>query len=211
MADTWGTTPAAPEAATTDEWSSAPAETAEETPAETAEESTKLTAPDLSKEEFVQKARGAGWTETTAFNYEEFARLGGADAEWHGTSKVYEWKDEFGDVGPVVPELEHILFGGEFMMRKGEHFRNLQLKVDIEGPAKIDPVRSVSQLTQNTYRYWTCPLTNLSVRGGWLASCHDGEHQAVLLCRAHSDSVLHHSGCYPGHGCRCHRADWYVV
>lgn len=30
---------------------------------------------------------------------------------WDGNAKTYEWDDEFGDVGPKVPELEIELFG----------------------------------------------------------------------------------------------------
>lgn len=98
---------------------------------------------DLSKEEFLSKARDAGWTEKTAFNYDEYMRTGGEDRDWHGAAKVYEWKDEFGDVGPEVPELEKILFGGEFQMRKGAHTEHLDLEVNIEGPVKIAPVLKV--------------------------------------------------------------------
>lgn len=55
--------------------------------------------PELTKEEHIKKARAAGWKEGVAFDYEEFQRQGGADADFHGASKVYEWKEEYGEVG----------------------------------------------------------------------------------------------------------------
>jgi hypothetical protein len=98
----------------------------------------------LDKAELVEKARAAGWNETTAFNYEEFQRTGGNDTNWYGSARVYEWKDEYGEVGPEVPELEDILFGGEFVMRQGEHMGALHYNVQQEGPKRIQPVAKVS-------------------------------------------------------------------
>ena len=92
------------------------------------------------KGEDLAKAREAGWTERTAFDY------GGNDSgsgDWAGAAKVYEWSDSYGEVGPEVPELEKILFGGEFVMRRGDSINNLELEVHIEGPTKIAPVRKV--------------------------------------------------------------------
>lgn len=98
----------------------------------------------MDKTEYEKKARDAGWTETTAFDYGEFQRTGGNDADWRGAAKKYEWNDEYGDVGPEIKELEDILFGGEFQVRKGDHAQNLDLDVKIEGPEKIAPVFKVS-------------------------------------------------------------------
>lgn len=33
------------------------------------------------------------------------------NVEWDGSARTYEWNDEYGDVGPKVPELEIELFG----------------------------------------------------------------------------------------------------
>lgn len=98
------------------------------------------------KEQLFAKARDHGWTETTAFDYDQFNRTGGHDAEWHGSARVYEWKEEYGDVAPAHPELEKILFGGEHVIRKGNHYANIDLEVTTEGPVKIDPVRKVRQV-----------------------------------------------------------------
>ena len=46
------------------------------------------------KAEQLQKARDAGWTEKTAFDYDQFMRVGGDNADWHASSRVYEWSGE---------------------------------------------------------------------------------------------------------------------
>ena len=139
---------AAHDTAPTDAWGSTAPE-GEET--ETVEPSNEpkgkqYDVPALDPEEFTSKARDAGWNEKTAFNYAEFERLGGDSADYHASSKVYEWQDDFGDVAPEIPELERILFGGEFQMRQGEHINNLKdIEVSLEGPTKVVPVRTVSR------------------------------------------------------------------
>lgn len=92
----------------------------------------------------IAKARDAGWTERSAFNYDSFTSADTSSADWHGAAKIYEWKDEYGEFGPAVPELESNLFHGDLIMRKGEHINNLELEVTIEGPVKVGPVRNVS-------------------------------------------------------------------
>lgn len=39
--------------------------------------------------------------------------------EWAAKAAKYEWKDEFGDVGPHNPELEKMLFRNDFINRTG--------------------------------------------------------------------------------------------
>lgn len=51
-----------------------------------------------------------GWVEPTAFDYTAMAEAETA-ATWDGNARVYQWKDEFGDVGPAFEELEVELFG----------------------------------------------------------------------------------------------------
>lgn len=103
-----------------------------------------ISVDDTSTKEHEKRVKDAGWIETTAFNYEDFQRTDGDDADWHGAAQVYEWSDEYGDVGPEVPELEKMLFGGEFQMRRGEHLENLELHVEVEGPINPGMVRKVS-------------------------------------------------------------------
>ena len=148
--DAWGATPAA-DTSTSDAWGTAApvangddwgagGDATEDTgAADEAAEAKK----NMSKDEFLKKAREAGWTEATAFDYEEFQRTSGDQTDYHGAAKVYEWKEEFGDVGPEVPELEKVLFGGEFQMRRGEHVEHLDLEVDLQGPVRVAPIRRV--------------------------------------------------------------------
>lgn len=92
----------------------------------------------------------AGWTEKVAFDYDAFTRTGGADGNFLGEAKVYEWKDEYGDVAPAHEELEKILFGSEFKLREGKHREALEINVNVEGPERIKPVVKV--------RTCFCPL-----------------------------------------------------
>ncbi|KAI7244699.1 DEAD/DEAH box RNA helicase [Hortaea werneckii] len=113
----WGTTPGNEAGGAQDGEAQTDADT-------TANPGVKFEALTLDKDEFVKRALAAGWTETTAYDYVEFQRTGGSNADWFGAAAVYEWKDEYGDVAPPIPELERILFGGEFQMRRGEHMNN---------------------------------------------------------------------------------------
>jgi ATP-dependent RNA helicase DDX3X len=59
---------------------------------------------------------------------------------------IYEWDDEFGDVGEPNPELEKMLFHDENLQRAGNSIKALSYEVNVEGPVKILPVRDVSFL-----------------------------------------------------------------
>lgn len=63
-------------------------------------------------------AREKGWTEPVPFEYAELANSKD-HRDWAGIATRYEWKDEYGDVGPAVPELEEQLFRGELIARAG--------------------------------------------------------------------------------------------
>ena len=39
---------------------------------------------------------------------------------WAASATKYEWKDEYGDVAPRIPELELQLFNHDFINRQGE-------------------------------------------------------------------------------------------
>jgi ATP-dependent RNA helicase DDX3X len=60
---------------------------------------------------------------------------------------IYQWDDEFGDVGEPNPELEKILFQDENLQRVGGAIEALSYEVMVEGPEKVHPVREVSCLT----------------------------------------------------------------
>ena len=55
---------------------------------------------------------------------------------------VYEWNDEYGDVGPRFEELEKQLFGAENHVRAGINFEGVQsLDVIQEGNIRVNPIR----------------------------------------------------------------------
>ena len=45
-----------------------------------------------------------------------------AEAEWAHAAEKYEWKEDYGDVGPPLPALEAQLFNNEYKMQKGNLF-----------------------------------------------------------------------------------------
>ena len=68
-----------------------------------------------------------GWAPPSAYKYDEYNAAGkqaeeivaASEEGWASNSARYEWNDEFGDVGPAVPELEKQLYRHEFTNRKG--------------------------------------------------------------------------------------------
>lgn len=56
------------------------------------------------------QAAAAGWVERTAFDYTAMAQAQ-AGSTWDGNARIYQWSDEYGDVGPAFEELEVELFG----------------------------------------------------------------------------------------------------
>lgn len=95
--------------------------------------------------EYLQKAKEAGWIERTAYDYAADERDRRDDNGWFGAAKIYsvEWQDDFGEVGPEIPELEQILFRSEHQQHQGEHLHALEIPVTVEGPSN-ERVRMVS-------------------------------------------------------------------
>ncbi|KAF2773871.1 DEAD-domain-containing protein [Teratosphaeria nubilosa] len=122
-------------------WGSGGDESTEQTEHTTEQHITKK----LDNLQLTAKARDAGWTEKTAFDYDEYKRTGGDSRDWAGAAPVYEWHGEYGDVAPRVPELEGLLFGGEFQQRKGEHTQALEIEVNQEGPKRIQPIATFEE------------------------------------------------------------------
>ena len=93
-------------------------------------------------EEDAQKAKDAGWVDGGAG--------GGFSDDWAGAGEIYnvEWKDEYGDLGPEVPELEDKLFNTDFRNRQGDFLNNLEaFEVQVEGPTNTR-VRKVRRATK---------------------------------------------------------------
>lgn len=84
----------------------------------------------LKKEEARKVAQEKGWVEPSNFNYAQYNSSGGAsgeatdvpDEEWAHTAVKYEWKEEYGDLGPEIPELEDQLFRSQYLTRMGIKF-----------------------------------------------------------------------------------------
>lgn len=74
--------------------------------------------PAMNKEEAERKAREMGWVKPTPYDYASFHAVKEAK-DWAATATRYEWKDEYGDVGPAVPELEKQLFHNDYITRVG--------------------------------------------------------------------------------------------
>ncbi|KAH7316440.1 P-loop containing nucleoside triphosphate hydrolase protein [Stachybotrys elegans] len=83
-----------------------------------------------------------GWVE--AKDEEALANVPVVTAQkWDGSAKVYQWNDEFGDVGPKFPDLEVELFGAPESRHEvaGLDFSRIEeIEVHQEGPRKIDPI-----------------------------------------------------------------------
>lgn len=65
-----------------------------------------------------EQAATRGWTEPVAFEYQQYNDKD--FTEWAGNATRYEWKDEYGDVGPRNEELEKQLFQAEYLARAGQ-------------------------------------------------------------------------------------------
>jgi len=96
------------------------------------------------------RAKEAGWTDPVPFEYQNPAGSAPAGDEtrenvaWLSDAAIYQWDDDFGDVGDPNPELEKMLFDDEFHQRAGNAIKALSFEVTVEGPNKLHPVRNVS-------------------------------------------------------------------
>jgi ATP-dependent RNA helicase DDX3X len=103
--------------------------------------------------ENVARAKAAGWNEPIPTGYEAVANGEAApddtrdSAVWLSDAAVYQWDDEFGEVGQPNPELEKMLFADENLQRAGERIKALAFNVSVEAPEQVHPVRDVSPST----------------------------------------------------------------
>jgi ATP-dependent RNA helicase DDX3X len=97
------------------------------------------------------KVKAAGWNNAVPMNNETVGSgvvtedPGLDEAPWLCNAAVYQWDDEFGDVGPEDPRLEEMLFRGEHLMKIGNRVKALEFEVQTFGPDKVAPIRSVCQ------------------------------------------------------------------
>ncbi|KAJ4140127.1 hypothetical protein NW768_001480 [Fusarium equiseti] len=135
MSDAWGTGPMAEALLPATEAGAFPSDT----------ENTQVQNGDAQPEppKGYDASRGR-WTEPEAIDYTSMATSDDAQT-WGCTARTYDWKDEYGEVGPKYPELELELFGDPSTRhdRKGVDFSQIaSIEVQQEGPTKIDPIGS---------------------------------------------------------------------
>ncbi|KAL1973839.1 hypothetical protein VTN31DRAFT_5399 [Thermomyces dupontii] len=88
--------------------------------------------------------REKGWAAPEQYDY---ARYSAPNAikhpEWASNAAKYEWKDEYGDVGPADPELEEMLFRNDLINRPGLKLDTLRgIKVTAESIEQPKPIKS---------------------------------------------------------------------
>ena len=109
--------------------------------------------------EDLKRAKDAGWNDPTPFKYEAVpdGEAGEPDnrdsAPWLSDAAVYQWDDEFGEVGQPQPELEKMLFADDNIQRRGGHLNALSFEVNLEGPLKVQPVREVSDSVRHIIQH----------------------------------------------------------
>jgi ATP-dependent RNA helicase DDX3X len=105
------------------------------------------------------RAKEAGWTNPIPFQYDTV--VGGTPAvdehrdtaPWLSDAAIYQWDDEFGDVGEPNPELEKELFQDEYLQRAGNAIQALSFDVTVQGATKINPVRNVRQQAPSGFNF----------------------------------------------------------
>lgn len=96
------------------------------------------------------RVKEAGWT-SLAPDHHDIVGGGPVQDEdrdnipWLSEAAIYQWDDDFGEVGEPNPELERMLFHDEFLLRAGGAIQALSFDVTVQGPNPINPVRNVSQ------------------------------------------------------------------
>lgn len=83
-------------------------------------------------------AREKGWVEPQRYNYDAYNTVEKpadvaevASGEWGSNAAKYEWKEEYGDIGPPNEELEKMLFHGEHLVRQGNFMEKYVLALTL--------------------------------------------------------------------------------
>lgn len=98
-------------------------------------------------------------------------------AKWQSDAAVYQWDDDFGDVGEPNPLLEKELFEDVDLQRAGTAIKALSYDVTTEGPEKVQPVRDVSCATY----LLDLPVHSCIVRRRRSSSSYAGECQTLPI------------------------------
>ncbi|KAF5014994.1 hypothetical protein F66182_13830 [Fusarium sp. NRRL 66182] len=80
-------------------------------------------------QEAANLARDKGWTEPEKYDYSRYAgpddpadRPSFDATPWASDARKYEWKEEYGEVGPEDEELEKMLYRHDLINRAGVKF-----------------------------------------------------------------------------------------
>ena len=120
-------------------------------PEETTNIATDANGADDNKVDAAEKARAHGFVERVPYDYSIYTS-GRNDAEggatsaapaWLADAAVYEWLDEYGEVGPPIPELEMDLFGSDYRMQSGPKLDAFKYFVTTEAAEPVHPIREV--------------------------------------------------------------------
>ena len=105
------------------------------------------------KAEAAAKARAYGFVEPIKYDYTLYGVKTGNEADgeatslpnfsWAASAAKYEYDEEYGEIGPRIPQLEQQLFTGEHIVRTGRYVTKLHFKVTVEGPVTIHPIANV--------------------------------------------------------------------
>lgn len=106
------------------------------------------------KKEAENKAREHGYTAPVPYDYSAYQDDGkGSDMLASATRAAaaqaarYEWKGEYGEVGPKIPELEAILFSDEFKYEAGtqrDRIEDFRTEITSNGDLKFVAITNVS-------------------------------------------------------------------
>ncbi|KAF3482266.1 DEAD box helicase [Arthroderma uncinatum] len=119
-------------------------------PQEPLEDMSNLAAALPGGEESAALAREKGWVAPQRYNYDAYNTLDKDEVvnalPWASNSAKYEWKEEYGDIGPPNEELEKMLFQDEYIPRVGKLLENLrQIEVTAETTERPDPIKSFDE------------------------------------------------------------------
>ncbi|KAE9982802.1 hypothetical protein BLS_005384 [Venturia inaequalis] len=105
------------------------------------------------KEEAESKAREHGYTTPVPYDYSAYAARGRASIDEAenilapvtarsnaAQAARYEWKEEYGDIGPKIPELEKQLFTNDFLMEAGHgrsRLDDIHIEMKVHGTGEL--------------------------------------------------------------------------
>lgn len=128
---------------------------------------------------------------------------------YDGSAPIYQWDDEYGDVGPKIEQLELELFGDPATRheRTGLDFRRFVQRIPSTSPANILKHREHRGQTGRPCQDQSHQL----LQGCRFTSRHVGEYQAGRLRPSNPHSEVHHPCHCARAGCDWHCSNWYVV